>query len=130
MTDIRTVIVERELNHPTEKVWRALTQPHLIAEWLMRSDFAPVVGHDFKFTADWGSVEGQVRTVEPNRALAYSWNAMGLESTVTWTLTPTAAGTHLRMEQVGFKPDQDQAFHGARFGWQKFLGNLEEVLDR
>ena len=130
MTDIRTVVVERELTHPPEKVWRALTQPHLIAEWLMRSDFAPVVGHDFKFTADWGSVEGQVRTVEPNRILAYSWDAMGLESTVTWTLTPTAAGTHLRMEQVGFKPDQDQAFHGARFGWQKFIGKLEEVLAR
>ena len=130
MTEIRTVVVERELSHPPEKVWRALTQPHLIAEWLMRSDFAPVVGHDFKFTADWGSVEGQVRIVEPNRTLAYSWDAMGLESTVTWTLTPTAAGTHLRMEQVGFKPDQDQAFHGARFGWQKFMGNLEEVLAR
>ena len=55
---------------------------------------------------------------------------MGLESTVTWTLTPTAAGTHLRMEQVGFKPDQDQAFHGARFGWRKFIGKLEEVLAR
>ena len=130
MTDIRSVVVERELTHPPEKVWRALTQPHLIAEWLMQSDFAPVVGHDFKFTADWGSVDGQVRAVEPNRTLAYSWDAMGLESTVTWTLTPTAAGTHLRMEQVGFKPDQDQAFHGARFGWQKFLGNLEEVLAR
>ena len=130
MTDIRTVVVERELTHPPEKVWRALTQPHLIAEWLMQSDFAPVVGRDFKFTADWGSVDGQVRAVEPSRTLAYSWDAMGLESTVTWTLTPTAAGTHLRMEQVGFKPDQDQAFHGARFGWQKFLGNLEEVLAR
>jgi uncharacterized protein YndB with AHSA1/START domain len=130
MTEIRTVIVERELKHPPEKVWRALTEPHLIAEWLMRSDFAAVVGHDFKFTADWGSVDGQVRIVEPNRTLAYSWDAMGLESTVTWTLTPTAAGTHLRMEQVGFKPDQDQAFHGARFGWRKFIGKLEEVLAR
>lgn len=130
MTDIRSVVVERELTHPPEKVWRALTQPHLIAEWLMRSDFAAVVGHDFKFTADWGSVDGQVRTVELNRTLAYSWDAFGLESTVTWTLTPTAVGTHLRMEQVGFKPDQDQAFHGARFGWQKFFSNLEEVLAR
>jgi uncharacterized protein YndB with AHSA1/START domain len=130
MTDIRTVVVERELAHPPEKVWRALTQPHLIAEWLMQSDFAPVVGHAFRFTADWGGVDGQVRAVETNRSLAYSWDAMGLESTVTWTLTPTAAGTRLRMEQVGFKPDQDRAFHGARFGWQKFLGNLEEVLAR
>lgn len=130
MTDIRSVVIERELAHPPEKVWRALTQPHLIAEWLMQSDFAPVVGHDFKFNADWGSVDGQVRTVEPNRSLSYSWDAYGLESTVTWTLTPTAGGTLLRMEQVGFKPDQNQAFNGARFGWQKFFGNLEEVLGR
>ena len=130
MTDIRTVVVERDLPHPPEKVWRALTQPHLIAEWLMQSDFAPAVGHDFKFTADWGSVDGTVLEVEAHRSLVYRWDALGLESVVTWTLTPSAIGTRLRMEQVGFKPDQDRAFHGAQFGWNKFFGNLEEVLAR
>jgi uncharacterized protein YndB with AHSA1/START domain len=55
---------------------------------------------------------------------------MGLESTVTWTLTPTGSGTHLRMEQAGFKPDQNQAYGGAKFGWQKFFGNLEQLLER
>src|SRR3954468_23592779 len=96
-----TVVVEREIAHPPEKIWRALTQPHLIAEWLMRNDFAPTVGHSFKLTGDWGSVDCQVQVVEPDRTLSYSWDAMGLESTVTWTLTATDGGTHLRMEQAG-----------------------------
>ena len=129
-TETRSVVVEREIAHPPEKIWRALTQPHLIEAWLMKSDFAPVVGHDFKFTADWGSVDCQVTAVEPNRTLAYTWGAYGLESVVTWTLTPTAAGTHLRMEQAGFRADQEQAYQGAKFGWTKFLGALEEVLAR
>ncbi len=129
-TETRTVIVERELPHPPGKIWRALTQPHLIAEWLMNSDFAPVVDHSFRFTADWGSVDGRVQVVEPNRTLSYTWDAMGLESVVTWTLTPSGTGTLLRMEQAGFRPDQEQAYQGAKFGWQRFLANLEQVLAR
>ena len=129
-TETRSVVVEREIAFPPEKIWRALTQPHLIEEWLMKSDFQPVVGQDFKFTADWGSVDGQVREVEPNRTLAYTWEAMGLESIVTWTLTPTPKGTHLRMEQSGFRQDQEQAFQGAKLGWQRFFANLEQVLGR
>ena len=128
--ETRSVVVEREIAHPPEKIWRALTQPHLIEAWLMKSDFKPVVGHDFKFSADWGSVDCQVTAVEPNRSLAYTWGAYGLESVVTWTLTPTAAGTHLRMEQRGFRADQEQAYQGAKFGWAKFFGALEEVLAR
>jgi uncharacterized protein YndB with AHSA1/START domain len=129
-TDTRSVIIEREIPHPPEKIWRALTQPHLIAEWLMKNDFAPVKGHGFTLSGDWGSVDCRVLSVEPNKTLSYTWDAMGLESVVTWTLTPTRAGTHLRMEQMGFKPDQQQAFQGAQYGWQKFFGSLEQVLAR
>jgi uncharacterized protein YndB with AHSA1/START domain len=129
-TETRSVVVEREIAFPPEKIWRALTQPHLIEEWLMKSDFAPVVGHEFKFTADWGSVDGQVREVEPNRTLVYTWEAMGLESIVTWTLTPTPKGAHLRMEQSGFRADQEQAVRGAMVGWQRFFANLEQVVSR
>ena len=68
--------------------------------------------------------------VEPNRSLSYTWDAMGLESVVTWTLTPTGTGTMLRMEQAGFRPDQQQAYQGAKFGWQKFIANLEAVLGK
>jgi uncharacterized protein YndB with AHSA1/START domain len=127
-TETRAVVVEREMPYPPEKIWRALTQPHLLAEWLMKNDFAPVMDHRFTFSGDWGSVDCQVMAVEPDRTLAYSWGAMGLESTVTWTLTPTPAGTRLRMEQVGFRADQEQAYQGAKFGWPRFFGNLEQVL--
>jgi uncharacterized protein YndB with AHSA1/START domain len=137
MTGARSVVVEREIPHPPEKLWRALTQPHLIAEWLMKNDFAPVVGHRFNLRGDWGGVlDCEVLAVEPNSTLSYTWNfthddaAYDLKSVVTFTLTPTRTGTLLRMEQVGFRPDQKQAFGGAKAGWQGFLANLEQVLAR
>ncbi|AOO83739.1 SRPBCC family protein [Bosea vaviloviae] len=130
LTEIRSVVVERELSHPPEKIWRALTQPQLIAEWLMKNDFKPVMDHRFSLRADWGAVDCQVLALEPNRALSYSWGAYGLESVVTWTLTPTPGGTHLRMEQSGFRPDQVQAYQGAKAGWPRFLLELEQLLAR
>jgi uncharacterized protein YndB with AHSA1/START domain len=128
--ETRVVVVEREIAHPPEKIWRALTQPHLIAEWLMKNDFKPDVGHQFRLSADWGAVDCRVLSVEPQRTLSYRWDAMGLESVVTWTLTPSGTGTHLRMEQEGFRPDQNQAYYGATHGWQRFFTSLEEVLAR
>jgi uncharacterized protein YndB with AHSA1/START domain len=124
----RTVTVEREFAHPLDKLWRALTQPHLIEAWLMKNDFVPALHHRFSLRGDWGSVDCEVLEIEPQRSLSYSWVAMGLDSVVTFTLTPTAGGTILRMEQSGFRPDQEQAFHGAQYGWNKFFGALEEVL--
>ena len=111
-TETLSVVVEREIPFPPEKIWRALTQPHLIEEWLMKNDFKPVVDHRFNLRGDWGAVDCQVLRVEPNKTLSYTWDAMGLESVVTWTLTPTSTGTHLRMEQSGFRPDQQQATYG------------------
>ena len=129
-TETLSVVVERDIPFAPEKIWRALTQPHLIQEWLMKNDFKPVVDHQFKLTADWGAVDCQVLEVEPNKVLSYTWGAMGLASVVTWTLTPSGKGTHLRMEQAGFRPDQQQAYQGAKFGWQKFFANLEQVVAR
>jgi uncharacterized protein YndB with AHSA1/START domain len=96
----------------------------------MKNDFEPVLDHRFTLRGDWGSVDCQVTQVEPNKTLAYTWGAMGLGSVVTWTLTPTSAGTQLRMEQVGFRPDQRQAYHGARAGWPRFFAAMEQVLAR
>jgi uncharacterized protein YndB with AHSA1/START domain len=96
----------------------------------MKNDFKPVVDRRFNLRADWGAVNCQVLAAEPNRTLTYTWAAYGLESVVTWTLTPTSMGTHLRMEQSGFRPDQQQAYLGAKYGWQKFFSNLEQVLAR
>ena len=129
-TETLSVVVEREIPYPPEKIWRALTQPHLIQDWLMKNDFRPVVGHYFNFRADWGAVDCQVLAVEPNKTLSYTWAAFDLKSVVTWTLTPTSAGTHLRMEQSGFRPEQRQAYQGARGGWQRFFATLEQVVAR
>ena len=136
-SQMRSVVVEREFPHPPEKLWRALTQPHLIQEWLMKNDFSPVVGHRFNLRGEWGGVlDCEVLEVEPDKTLSYTWNfahddpAYNLRSVVTFTLTPAGTGTHLRMEQSGFRPDQPQAFGGARMGWQQFFTKLEEVLAR
>ena len=136
-TETRSVIVEREFAHPPEKLWRALTQPHLIEEWLMKNDFKPVVGHSFNLRGDWGGVlDCKVLTVEPNRTLSYTWNfahddtAFDLKSVVTFTLTPAGKGTHLRMEQSGFRGDQQQAYQGATYGWQRFFAALEQTWTR
>ena len=137
MTEARSVIVERAFAFPPERLWRALTQPHLIQEWLLKNDFQPVVGHRFNLSGDWGGVlDCEVLTVEPHRTLSYRWDyanddpAYTLRSVVTFTLTPIAEGTHLRMEQSGFRHDQKQAFGGAHAGWKQFLEQLESVLSR
>ncbi len=78
---MRSIVIEREMPHPPEKVWRALTQGPLIEEWLMKNDFQPVVGYRFNFRAtpmpQWnGVVDCQVLVVEPNQRLSYSWNCV------------------------------------------------------
>ncbi len=133
MAETRTVVIERQLPHPPEKVWRALTEGSLVKQWLMDNDFQPVVGHQFQFRAtpapNWnGIIDSKVILVEPQTKLAYSWGALGLESVVTFTLTPTDSGTHLRMEHTGFQSDQDAAYKGATYGWKNFLGRLEQVV--
>jgi len=130
-----TVVVEREFPHRPDKLWRALTQPHLIQEWLMKSDFVPAVGHRFTLRAGpkpgWnGEIACEVLVVEPNRTLSYSWGTLGLDTTVTFTLTPTGTGTHLRMEQAGFAADRPQNYRGATAGWHGFLKGLEQLLAR
>src|SRR5450631_2855584 len=72
-TETLSVVVEREISYPPEKIWRALTQPHLIEEWLMKNDFKPVMDHRFNLRGDWGTVDCQVLAVEPNKTLSYTW---------------------------------------------------------
>ena len=135
--ETRSVVVEREFPHAPEKLWRALTQPHLMEEWLMKNDFVPTVGHNFKLRGEWGGVlDCEVLTLEPNRALSYTWDfahedqAYALKSVVTFNLTPTATGTHLRVEQAGFRTTQKQALGGALQGWTQMLEKLEGVAGK
>jgi uncharacterized protein YndB with AHSA1/START domain len=128
-----SLVIERELAHPPEKIWRALTQGSLMEEWLMKNDFKPVVGHRFQFRSppmpNWdGIIDCEVLLVEPTSRLSYSWSSMGLHSAITWTLTPTTSGTHVRMEQSGFPSNEGPYYKGALYGWNGFIGKLEGVV--
>ena len=136
-----TLVVERLMPHPPEKIWRALTQAPLIEEWLMPNDFAPAAGHRFNFRTapmpHWnGVVDCEVLAIEPNNRISYTWNtsgadaASGIKTTVTFTLMPASGGTLLRMEQSGFRPEDKANYQGASYGWQKFLAALERVVER
>jgi uncharacterized protein YndB with AHSA1/START domain len=125
-----------DLPHPPEKVWRALTEPALLAEWLL-----PVIGLDlapgaaFTFQAQpqpgWdGVVNCRVVEIEASRRLRYRWMVGAMDTVVTFTLDPTASGTHLSIVQTGFRPEQKQNFGGARYGWKMMGGKLADLLGR
>ncbi len=138
--DTQSVIMEFDLPHPPAKVWRALTEPELLAKWLMPTDMQPVVGKTFTFkvqlpagSARWdGIVNCEMKEIEQQKRLRYSWRGGGLDTVVTWTLAATPkGGTLLRLEQSGFRPDKGEArfFAGAKMGWQQRAGQrLPEVL--
>lgn len=133
--DLRNVTIERDFAHPADRLWRALTQPHLIAEWLMKNDFVAEVGHRFNLSGEWGGVlDCEVLTLKSGRELSYRWDyrhedpAFDLRSVVTFTLEPVQGGTRLTMVQTGFRPEQKQASGGARYGWNANFGKLETLL--
>lgn len=124
-----------ELRHPPEKVWRAITDPALLAEWLLPSVGLKLEpGTDFVFQAGpkpgWdGTVRCRLIDSEPHRLLRYAWVVGHLETVVTFTLTPTATGTILWLEHAGFKPDQKHNFGGARYGWKMMFEKLVALLE-
>jgi uncharacterized protein YndB with AHSA1/START domain len=129
----RTLVIEREMPHPQEKIWRALTEGKLMEEWLMKNDFQPVVGHRFQFRAtpapNWsGVIDCEVLVVDPISRLSYGWGTLGLESVVAWTLTPTAGGTHVRMEHSGFPSEEGANYKGAKYGWTNFISKMDRVV--
>ena len=128
--------LEFDLHHAPEKVWRALTDPVLLAEWLL-----PVVdlhlepGATFTFKTQaypgWdGTVNCRFVEIEAHRKLTYTWSVPFLDTVVTFTLTPTALGTRLSIVQSGFTPDQKKELGGARYGWKMMGGRLIDVLAR
>ena len=135
----RTVVVERRLAHPLDKVWRALTQAPLLEDWLMANDFQPRVGHRFTFhmapMPGWNGVtDCEVLTVVPHEELSYTWNASGeeaatgLRTVVKWTLAQLDDAVLVRMEQSGFREQDQRNFMGAKYGWERNLGELERVV--
>lgn len=138
MTDIRVV---RDYPHPPKKVWRALTDPSLLALWSMRPDgFSLEVGARFKFhgkaNAHWrGYVECQMLEVQAPSRLSYSWigDDTGKELIVRYALAPHASGTRLTLVHSGFAGAG--GFLLAKLimtpGWKKMLdGDFRAVLDQ
>ena len=131
-----TLSLDFDLHHPPEKVWRALTDPVLLAEWLLPViDFHLEPGAAFTFKTQphpgWdGTVNCRFLEIEAQRKLSYTWTVgdMELDTVVTFTLTPTASGTRLSLVQSGFKPHQKQNFGGARYGWRMMGGRLVDLL--
>ena len=137
----RAVVVERRVPHSPDKVWRALTQAPLLEDWLMANDFEPVVGHRFTFhmppMPGWNGVtDCEVISVVPGAELSYTWNASGeeaatgLKTMVKWTLEAFDGGVLVRMEQSGFREQDQRNFMGAKYGWERNLGELERVVAR
>jgi uncharacterized protein YndB with AHSA1/START domain len=126
-----------ELPHPLPKVWRALTEPELLSQWLLPVlDLKLEPGAIFSFRTQphpgWdGTVNCRMLAIEPPHHLSYRWVVgEALDTVVSFTLAPAAAGTHLRVVQSGFKPDQKQNFGGARYGWKMMGGKLGDLLGR
>ncbi len=131
-----SVSFDFDLAHPPEKVWRALTDPTLLSEWLL-----PVFGlklergAEFMFKTQphppWdGVVNCRMIEIEPNRKLTYAWTVPFLDTVVTFTLTPTSSGTRLLLLQSGFTTDQKRESGGARYGWKMMGGKLVDLLAR
>ena len=130
--------LEFELDHAPEKVWRSLTDPELLAEWLLPvTGFTLEPGTAFTFKTQpvggWdGTVHCRILESEEHKTLSYAWAVgdMAIDTVVTFTLTLTASGTRLSIVQSGFKPEQKQAFGGARYGWKMMGGRLVDLLAR
>ncbi len=131
-----SISFEFDLAHSPEKVWRALTDPALLAEWLL-----PVIGWklepgaEFTFKTQaypgWdGTVNCRFVEIEPYRKLKYTWTVPFLDTVVTFTLTPTESGTRLSLLQSGFTSEQKRESGGARYGWKMMGGKLEDLLAR
>ncbi|HEY7502386.1 MAG TPA: SRPBCC domain-containing protein [Vicinamibacterales bacterium] len=129
---------EFDLRHSPEKVWRALTDPVLLAEWLLPVfDLKLQPGAAFTFKTQpypgWdGTVNCRILEIEERRKISYSWvvGNMEIDTVVTFTIAPTASGTRLSLVQSGFRADQKQNFGGARYGWKMMGGKLVDLLER
>ncbi|MEH1058461.1 SRPBCC domain-containing protein [Micromonospora sp. CPCC 206171] len=140
MTEPTTTIrVDEFLPHPPAKVWRVLTEPDLLARWLMPNDVAPVVGHRFTFRTEPRPAQGfdgvvhcEVLEVDPPRRLRWAWRGGPLDTEVSWTLAPEGRGTRLFLEHSGFDPDDPVQQRTATLlggGWRSHVWRrLEEIL--
>lgn len=105
----RVVKLKAFYPYPPEKVWRAIANRQALANWLMKNDFEPRLGHKFCFQSQLPGLNEviycEVLKLEEPHQLSYSWqdNLMESPSIVTWTLTPVDGGTQLHLEHRGYQ---------------------------
>ena len=127
--------------HPPSAVWEYLTNAALMELWLMKSNFQPVLGHEFqfrispmpKFEFD-GIVYCKVLEIEPFKKLSYSWKlgpgdgSTNLDSVVRWELQPKDNGTQLLLDHGGFTVLKNTGiFDAFNVGW---LQNMKKIAAR
>ena len=133
-TQTEAIAFQWDLRHPPEKVWRALTDPALLSQWLLPAiGFKAEAGTEFKFAAppqpEWdGVVNCRMLEVDQFKKVSWSWIVGDIDTVVTFTLTPTDSGTQLTLVQSGFKPHQKRNVGGARYGWKMMSEKLMELL--
>jgi uncharacterized protein YndB with AHSA1/START domain len=136
--------MQKEIKHTwhftqsPEEVWEYLTKPELLEQWLMKTDFQPIVGHKFHFIGNCNH-EGQVAAhcevleVTPYSQLSYSWQANSIKdnkpfnSKVVWTIIPKQNGTELQIVHNGFTVLEDAIAHND--GWTRIGIKMVEFLN-
>ena len=128
MSDRTDIEHDQYIAREPAAVWRALTEPELLARWWAEGDLRPVVGH--RFTLDmggWGQQPCQVREVDPGRLLSFTFAEGTLDTTVTWRLEPEGTGTRLFLRHAGFAPGSP-SLKGMDNGWPGLLRRIEPAL--
>ena len=132
MNETTQITCDQFLSQPPEAVWRALTEPDLIARWWAPGDVRPIVGHTFTLDmGQWGSQRCTVLAVETGRLISYTFGEGSLDTTITWELVAEGTGTRLFLRQDGFdlnSPIGQRAFDGMGGGWPNVLRKMEGFL--
>lgn len=140
MSEKGIVTLERVLPYAPQDVWRALTEPALLAKWWAPGDVRPIVGHRFTLDmGEFGQQPCQVLAVEPETMMAYAFSdgtidaslPWRIDSTITWRLEPQGTGTRLCLEHAGFDLDSPigrRAYEGMGAGWPHVLDRIEDAL--
>ena len=130
----RDAIIELDHHYPQApaRVWKALTDPALLARWWAAGDIRPVVGHRFELDMGrWGKQPCEVVEVEEERLLRYRFATGSLDTMITWRLVPEGTGTRLTLTHEGFDLDSPMgraALDGMRAGWPTVLDRLGVAL--
>ena len=144
--DPREIVFEEDFPNRPSTIWRALTAGPLIKRWLGMepTGFAPIVGTQFTYRTDpagaWDrTIRCEVLEALPEERLVYSWRSgdaanvgygAPLDTRVTFTLTPIAGGTRLRLVHSGFRlPQNAVAYENMGEGWAKCARNLRDVAN-